>query len=53
MVTDRFARESIHPKLFRPYVSRIALLFLKPEKRYKREKTVTAHVDQLFSSENF
>lgn len=32
MLTGRFARESIHPKLFRPYVSLFALLFLKPEK---------------------
>ena len=48
MLTGCFARESIHSKLFRPYVSRFALLFLKPEKRYKREKTVTARLNQLF-----
>ena len=47
MLTGRFARESIHPKLFRPYVSRFGLLFLKPEK--VREKTCGS----TFSSENF
>ena len=47
MLTGRFARESIHPKLFRSYVSRFAPLFLKPEK--VREKTCGS----TFSSENF